>query len=266
MNFKFKKVFCFANLPPNIKLDIPVFTYFHQPLFLKIEASLPFIKKITFWLKILVLFSVVKNTDKWFVQSALIQTKLSDKYKIKKEYIYILPFYPSISKPKTIIERESIFLYVSNGELHKNHNRLLQAFVMFFDKIKFGELHLTIEETYVDLINDIINLNEQGYPIFNHGFLSREKLSHLYAKSLFFIFPSLTESFGLGIIEALECGCIVLGADRPYMHAICKPNILFNPESIEDMSNGMINAFNKNFDKSEQYVNNNIIDLITFLK
>lgn len=263
---KYNKVLCFANLPPNIKLDIPVFTYFHQPLFLKIESSLPFIKKVFFWLKTKVLFTVINNTDKWIVQSALIQSKLSEKYKIKNDDIYILPFYPSINIPKTITHREQIFLYVSNGEPHKNHKKLLQAFVLFFDKLKLGELHLTIENTYVDLVNDINKLKEQGYPIFNHGFLSRENLSQLYAKSLFFIFPSLTESFGLGIIEALESGCIVLGADRPYMHAICKPNILFNPESIEDMSNGMINALKKHFDKSEQYVHNKINDLITLIK
>ncbi len=263
---KFNKVLCFANLPPNIKLDIPVYTYFHQPLFLKIESSLPFIKKAILWIKTKVLFSVVNNTDKWIVQSALIQSELSEKYMIKKENIYILPFYPPINISKTINQREHIFLYVSNGEPHKNHKRLLQAFVLFFDKLKCGELHLTIENTYIDLVNDINKLKEQGYPIINHGFLSRENLSLLYAKSLFFIFPSLTESFGLGIIEALESGCIILGADRPYMHAICKPSISFNPESIEDMSNAMKNALNKQFDISEQYAHNKINDLINLIK
>ena len=28
----FKKVFCFGNVPPPIKLDIPVYTYFHNAL------------------------------------------------------------------------------------------------------------------------------------------------------------------------------------------------------------------------------------------
>jgi glycosyltransferase involved in cell wall biosynthesis len=261
-----KKVFCFANIPPNIKLDIPVFTYFHQPLFLKIESELPIIKRLLFCIKTIVLSSVLKNTDKWVVQSSLIQSKLSEKYNIQLDNILIIPFYPSINKPDIVIQRAPIFLYVSNGEPHKNHKRLLASFVLFYDKKNYGELHLTIEDTYFDLINEVNGLKEQGYPIVNHGFLSRENLSDLYAKSLYFIFPSLTESFGLGIIEALENGCLILGADRPYMHAICKPNIIFNPESIEDMCNGMINATNNQFENSEQYVQNKIEDLITLLK
>jgi glycosyltransferase involved in cell wall biosynthesis len=263
---KFKKVFCFANLPPNIKLGIPVFTYFHQPLFLKIESNLPFISKIILWIKTKILTGVINNSSNWIVQSSLIQAKLSEKYKIKKNNILIIPFYPSINKPVHNFQREQIFLYVSNGEPHKNHKRLLDAFVLFFNTKKHGELHLTIENKYVDLKNYISKLQEKGFPIINHGFLNHEELSILYAKSLFFIFPSLTESFGLGIIEALESGCIILGADRPYMHAICKPNITFNPESLEDMCNGMIKAINNEFQKSEQHVHNNIEDLITLLK
>jgi glycosyltransferase involved in cell wall biosynthesis len=263
---KFKKVFCFANLPPNIKLDVPVFTYFHQPLFLKIESSLPLLQKIQLSIKTLILSSVVNNSDKWLVQSPLIQSKLSEKYRIKKNDILILPFYQSIKKTEEKINREQIFLYVSNGEPHKNHMRLLDAFVLFFDTKKIGELHLTIENVYVDLVIHINKLQKQGYPIINHGFLTRENLSLLYAKSLYFIFPSLTESFGLGIIEALENGCIVLGSDRSYMHAICKPNIVFNPESIVDMSNAMINALNNEYEKSKQLVRNNIEDLIALLK
>ena len=263
---KYNKVLCFANLPPNIKLDIPVFTYFHQPLFLKIESSLPFIKKSLFWIKTIILSHILKNTDKWIVQSSLIKSKLSEKYKINLVNILIIPFYPSLKKPQLVINREPIFLYVSNGEPHKNHKRLLEAFVLFYDNKNYGELHLTIEDTYVDLINEVNRLKNHGYPITNHGFLSRESLSDLYAKSFFFIFPSLTESFGLGIVEALENGCIILGADRPYMHTICKPNIIFNPESIQDICNGMIKAINNQFDNSEQYVQNEIENLITLLK
>jgi glycosyltransferase involved in cell wall biosynthesis len=262
---KFKKIFCFANVPPNLKVDIPVLTYFHQPLFLKIEPSLPFINKIIFWVKTIILTSIVNNSNKWIVQSSLIQSNLSLKFNIKVDNILIIPFYPSIQKLKIEIQRETIFLYVSNGESHKNHKRLLKAFVIFFNIKKCGELHLTIEDTYVDLVEEIQSLKKQGYPIINHGFVTHENLAHLYSKCLFFIFPSLTESFGLGIIEALENGCLVLGADRPYMHAICKPNLVFNPESIEDICNAMINALNNQIEKSEQYVHNNIEDLITLL-
>ncbi len=262
---KFKLVFCFANIPAPIKLNIPVYTYFHQPLFLEVEKSLPFKNRFLLWLKIWVLRRSINNTNKWIVQSNLIKDRVSFKFNISSEKISVIPFYPSFSKKKISYTRELIFLYVSNGELHKNHIRLLDAFVLFYDKLKIGELHLTVDKSYIYLyerINYLINL---GYPIVNHGFINHEKLSILYAKSKYLIFPSLTESFGLGIIEALESGCKIIGADRPYMYAICNPSFKFNPESVDDICNSMINSVNfQNLD-SDQLVSNKIDEIISIL-
>jgi glycosyltransferase involved in cell wall biosynthesis len=261
----FKSVFCFANIPVPIKLNIPVHTYFHQPLFLEIEKSLPINNRILLGLKIGVLRFSINNTNKWIVQSDLIKDKLSLKFNVLSEKISVIPFYPSFSKKYISYTRELIFLYVSNGELHKNHTRLLDAFVLFYDKMKIGELHLTVDKSYTylyDRINFLINL---GYPIVNHGFINHEKLSILYAKSKYLIFPSLTESFGLGIIEALESGCKIIGADRPYMYAICNPSFKFNPESVDDICNSLINSVNYQNLDSEQLVSNKIDEIISIL-
>jgi glycosyltransferase involved in cell wall biosynthesis len=261
----YNKVFCFGNLPPFIKLKTPVITYFHQPLYLKSIKKFNFYFNFLLRIKISILYLIVNNSQKWVVQSALIKNLLARKFKIKDENIYVIPFYPSIKKSNNFVKKELIFLYVSNGEPHKNHNRLLESFVLFYDKEKKGELHLTIDDSYNNLILQINNLKIKGYPIINHGFLNHIELSKIYSKALFFIFPSLTESFGLGIIEALESDCIIIGADCSYMHAICRPSYIFNPESVEDIYNVMVTAFNSIPNKSEQLVSNEVENLLSLL-
>ncbi|MDE7125477.1 MAG: hypothetical protein K2O12_03230, partial [Muribaculaceae bacterium] len=45
---------------------------------------------------------------------------------------------------------------------------------------------------------------------------------------------------GLGIIEAVEAGCDVIGADLPYMHSVCKPSAVFEPYSSESIVSAVL--------------------------
>ena len=67
------------------------------------------------------------------------------------------------------------------------------------------------------------------------------------------------ESFGLGIIEGIENGCKVMGADLPYTYAICKPSISFNPKLVKSIIKAFETALNtKSIIKTEQLVFNEI--------
>ena len=45
-------------------------------------------------------------------------------------------------------------------------------------------------------------------------FVSTEELSGLYSNALCYAFPSLSEGFGLPILEAFSCGCPVLLSNK----------------------------------------------------
>jgi glycosyltransferase involved in cell wall biosynthesis len=67
--------------------------------------------------------------------------------------------------------------------------------------------------------NDLNSIKEirikKGFPIINHGFIPRDKLGMIYGRAAFSIYPSLTESFGMGIVEAIENQCNIIGSDLP---------------------------------------------------
>jgi glycosyltransferase involved in cell wall biosynthesis len=230
----FTKVFCFGNLPPTIQLKIPVYTYLQQRLFISTDGINNLASFIMFKIKCQIFTYLIKNTNEVFVQTNDMRKLFYEKYKNNSVNIEVIPFYRS-RKTSIKYKKKYSFIYVSSGSEHKNHWRLLEAFKRFYDKHQIGELVLTIDVSFKDLNNQITIDVSKGYPITNIGFVDFSTLLAYYEKSTYCIYPSTSESFGLGIIEAIEQGCKILGADLPYMHEVCKPSAVFNPESVENM-------------------------------
>jgi glycosyltransferase involved in cell wall biosynthesis len=127
-------------------------------------------------------------------------------------------------------------------------------------------LILTVNEEFREVIDLIGEKRKLDYPINNIGFVGRKELHRQYMSSEFFIFPSLTESFGLGLIEAVECGCKVLGADLPYTYEVCQPSIVFNPLDDESFMKAFENSLSRNIKISFPKIKNNINELIDILE
>ena len=267
---KFKKVFCFGNIPPPIKLKVKTFTYFHQKLFLSIPKGMPFMYKLVLFIKSKIVKHLSDNTDLWVVQTELMKQDLLNCFTNNSpSKVIIRPFYPQLSSPLEGQSDRKInsFLYVSTYNPHKNFENLIKGFKLFYDTHKIGELHLTLNDDGSDIIKEIKSLISDEYPIFNHGFVNSTRLISIYRQSEFIVYPSLLESFGLGIVEGIENGCKIIGADLPYTYAVCKPSITFNPKDVISI----FKAFEKTLEsksimKTEQLVFNEIDSLINMLK
>lgn len=264
---RFSKVLCFGNLPPTIKLNVEVYTYFHQPMYLSVPNGFSLIERIKFNLKIAILKITAQNTNYWLVQSDLIKEKLHKKFLFKPENIKVLPFYPQFSSlDQDVIRKGHTYFYVSNANPHKNHTRLIDVFCNFYDKHKKGELILTVCNDFPEILVLIEQKQKKEYPIKNIGFVGRTALQKEYLSSEFLIFPSLAESFGLGLIEAIECGCKVIGADLAYTYEVCEPSIVFNPLDDESIFEAFESSLNGNVKKSIPKIRNNINELINILQ
>ena len=175
----FSKVLCFGNLPPSVRLSSPVYTYFHQPLFLEIRKEIPFSQKIKLRIKTYVLSKLVTNTDYWLVQSEFIKNSLMVKFGLNSglNTVKIVPFFPPLVWGDKQIERKKQLVYISNGESHKNHIRLLEAYTQFYDNTQKYELHLTVERRFESLYRIISDLREKGYP--THAELAQDMVREM---------------------------------------------------------------------------------------
>lgn len=261
----FSTILCFGNLPPSTKLKATVYTYFHQKLFLEIPKQLPLKQKLVFFIKSSIFKFLKSNTNFWIVQTEVMQKALA-KSGISDTKILILPFYPNLPIVPKSEKLDNSFLYVSSGADHKNHTILLDAFKLHYDRYKTGQLHITVGEEFINLQVKIKHLVLNNYPIFNYGFVNREKLAKLYNSCTFVIYPSLSESFGLGILEGLENGCKIIGCNLAYTFAVCEPSLVFDPNDLNSIKEAIHSACTQILKPSEQLVFNEINKIIALLK
>lgn len=262
----FSTVLCFGNLPPNIKLTAKIYTYFHQPLYITIPSELKIINKLILTIKVFILKKLIKNTDYWIVQSNFMKKQLAGKFSLKNENILVLPFYPPLDSDVNQNRIKDQFIYISNAPKHKNHEYLIEAFSDFYQEFKKGKLILTVSNKFPSLVNKINEKAKIGIPIYNIGFVNRSQLSQWLKSSEYLIYPSLAESFGLGLIEGIENGCKIIGADLPYTYEVCDPSIIFNPKEQESIYNALVISLENNTKDSIPKISNKINQLMNLLK
>jgi glycosyltransferase involved in cell wall biosynthesis len=227
---KFSKIFAFGNIPPTVKMKCEVITYFQNVILLENGY-----KNIKLELKKIV-FKLFRNyTNYWFVQTDSVKNLL-EKNKINKKKIRVYPFFKKIELNIDINKTQSCkFLYVSSGEEHKNHKNLFLAFQEFNKEIPTAELIVTISNNYKDLITLINNYKKSDININNINNISHQDLLKKYNEIDFVIYPSLKESFGLGLIEAAQFNLPIIASDLEYVYDVIDPVEVFNPHDIQSI-------------------------------
>ncbi len=261
----FTRVLCFGNIPPSVRLKATVLTYLHQPLYFDRPADIGLKKRVALQLKESIIKFFIGNTQYWAVQSDNLVQLMTNRWGIDKQYVKVWPFYPPLDSNSAIERKQNRYLFVSGGNSHKNQFRLIEAFSSFSEQYPDAELHLTVSEKFPE-VRDLIKLKvEQGIKIVNHGFVPRQQLADLYKSSRFLIYPSLAESFGLGLMEAINLGCDVIASDLPYVHAVCKPSLVFEPLDTSSITDALHKSQTTSLPSSKIIANNEINNILSFL-
>jgi len=145
----------------------------------------------------------------------------------------MLPLTPRLpeSAPAMPVKRWD-FVYVADGQPHKNHRRLLDAWRLLAAQGLSPSLALTLTARDAPLRDTVLAAAQaQGLAIENLPPMSHAEVQQLYGDARAMIFPSLGESFGLPLIEAAKAGLPVLAGERDFVRDICVPVETFDPES-----------------------------------
>lgn len=261
----FSKILCFANIPPPIKINnATVYTYFHNILIIDLYENYGFVTKTKVKLRKKIWRSFRENSDFWMVQTKYVNSRLSKELSLKDHEVLELPFFEILDKTSEKSVRNG-FLYVSSGALHKNHKCLLEAWDILFSKNLVPELHLTLSDDWIDLLDTIDDLNKKGLKIINHGMISSEEVASLYRKSEYTVYPSLSESFGLPLVESVNYGCDILASDLPYVFEVVKPSATFDPLNPNEIADVIASVIKTKPNSSLAIINNEINTLINVL-
>jgi glycosyltransferase involved in cell wall biosynthesis len=98
-----------------------------------------------------------------------------------------------------------------------------------------------LDEEYLnDIIerNKIENIREK---VVMPGYIANSDLPYIYNNAFAFLYPSLRESFGIPLLEAMACGTPVITSNTSSMPEIGGPNaILINPENPDEITEMML--------------------------
>ncbi len=131
-----------------------------------------------------------------------------------------------------MITARPYLLHIAQFAPKKNLERVLEAFTQ-----------LTVEKR-PDLIVILPNYEGEdpemdGIRIIRES-LTHEELACWYRGAVGFVFPSIHETFGMPVLEAMACGCPVLTANLTAMPELAgDAAIQVNPRSVEEIANGM---------------------------
>lgn len=225
---KFGGVLCFGNVPPPIRLKCNVFTYLHNPLLLATPGSYPLLQKISKFLKTSFIRLHLGNTDGIFIQTSFMADLLKTQWNYPDSKIHFFPFYDAsrFTPLKSVAKQPNDYLFINDGNPHKNHINLLKAWELINKERPDWRLHLTVTDRNPTVKQEIENYVKAGVNVVNHGFVDPVAV---YSQCQYLVYPSLTESFGLGLMEGYAAGLQIISSDLPYAHSVVKPSAVFDP-------------------------------------
>lgn len=261
----YSKVVCMANMPPSVRLKVPVTTYFHNLTVLKIPSNFSFKRKMRFWVRRAALLLLCRNTDSWVVQTQNSEDTLRSTIP-HTEHICQYPIFriPDVFADDGRKDREG-FVFVGEYSYAKGHDELLEAWKILKARGRNPLLKLTVsqESEFLNKLPDEIAI---GLNIKNYGFLPYMQLPELYKSSKALIYPSRNESLGLGLIEAAVAGCDIISSDHPFTYSVCKPSGVFDPIDPSSIADAVCRYLDGEAMKSELTISDKLEDFLSFIK
>ena len=166
--------------------------------------------------------------------SEITDTKI--KYGIPKDKKYILTIY--------------------SIEPRKNNNVLIDAWKKIINDCPDLDIHLVAigsTKNKSDTYHKVIHDKDLSDSITFTGFIEEDDLPAIYAGSMFSIYPSLYEGFGLPVIESMNSGRFCLASSTTSIPEVVGENLpLINPNSVEDIYEQILKII-KNPNLLEEY-------------
>ena len=192
-----------------------------------------------YWLKrlgyTLVLSQTFKRARQIITVSETVKKQIMSEFSRSADKICVIYESGSLEPLKskaTVVTPKNYLLYVGNAHPHKNLERLVKAYALV--KRKVLDLNLVLVGKTDYFYSKLkIWVNAQGITGVKFiGEVNNEELAIWYKNALSFVFPSLSEGFGIPGLEAMSMDCPVIASDIQTFREIYKDAaIYFDPNS-----------------------------------
>ncbi len=137
---------------------------------------------------------------------------------------------------------EPFFLYVGNCYPHKNLENAILA-LKLFNKFRHDKYNLVITgkiDHFTNRLKKFVKIKKADKFVIFQNSVNDQALSRLFYQSQGLVFPSLSEGFGLPILEAFEHGTVVACSDiEVFRELYDEIPFYFDPLNIEDIAKNL---------------------------
>lgn len=253
---------CTSNTAPlNIKTTLVItlhdIIYMEGLHFLKKGATL--YQKFGNLYRRVIVPKVVKKADKIITVSKFEKKRIADFFKLDNHKLHAVyngvgKHFVKINEPDKLAAIKNKYklpdeyiLFLGNTDPKKNTYGLLKAYDLYLKK-STKKLPLVISDFNKEVLKKYLSAINSEH-IMDHiilsGYIDNYDLPAIYNQAFLFLYPSLRESFGIPILEAMACGTPVITSNTSSMPEISNgAAIIIDPYRFEDITQAMIHFEN----------------------
>jgi glycosyltransferase involved in cell wall biosynthesis len=231
-------VLCFHGLPPLLRPSGKVVVFLQNRNYLGLDPASTFDGRTRWRLPLERRLSALfkRNVDEYVVQTPYM-ARATRAWHGGEPRIRIIPYLDAEPPVARAHLPKHDFIYVADGEAHKNHRVLLEAWALLAEGGLRPSLAVTLDGHYRDLLAEIdATRARHELRVENLGMLSRKKLGEAYGASGALVYPSISESFGLPLVEASRNGLPIIASELDYVRDVCDPVQTFDPASATSIA------------------------------
>lgn len=159
---------------------------------------------------------------------------------------YNTHFHPQPSQPEITqkyIPSDNYLFFLGNTDPKKNTPRVLKAYSLYLERSqkKRPLLIADLKEEAIDSILQAEQITSIKPFLSFPGYIPNTDLAALYNGAYAFLYPSLRESFGIPMLEAMACGTPIIAGNTSAMPEVAGEGaLLADPFSVEDIAQKLL--------------------------
>ena len=240
---------CTSNTAP-LQCPVPLILTLHDIIYLekRHSSSFTWYQEMGWFYRRMVVPRVLANCEKIITVSQFERKRILDVLHLPEEqlvavyngfnsHFHVQPKAPEITRK--YIDADNYLFFLGNTDPKKNTPRVLKAYSDYL-KQSTQKLPLLIADLKGDVIDRILeeeNITEIKSYIHAPGYIANTDLVALYCGAFAFLYPSLRESFGIPMLEAMACGTPIIAGNTSAMPEIAGEGaLLADPFDSNDIT------------------------------
>ncbi len=145
------------------------------------------------------------------------------------------------------LEKGTFWLLLGNTDPKKNLRNTLMAYAFYLDRSTHRKklLLADLDHTYLAKLLKELDLLAIKDFILVEEYIAHDQLVEVYNGAFAFLYPSIRESFGLPLLEAMACGTPVVTSNTSAIPEVADDSVVYiDPTDIKSISEGMLKLEN----------------------